>query len=183
MRKEYIYLLRGWCIEILRGYGLGPKLQRQLQRFLDKKAVITKAGRLYGNNFRIERGVTQRELISPTVFNKVVCEVVRVFLMEVCGLQELHYGIIWAYGEQKIVFYVDDRHIAGCKPIWVHKILPDVVRVFEIMGIHTNLGKTKEMVCTLGFVWGKQGIVVYKRRETGEGATFREHNKTRVSCE
>ena len=31
-------------MEILRGYGLGPKLQRQLRRFFDEHVVISKSG-------------------------------------------------------------------------------------------------------------------------------------------
>ena len=42
--------------------------------------------------------------------------------------------------------------------------------------------KTKAMVCTPGFIWGNWGELAYKGHATGEGATLRERNKTRVSC-
>ena len=42
--------------------------------------------------------------------------------------------------------------------------------------------KTKAMVCNPGFILGKWGELSYKRQATGEGETFRERNKTRVSC-
>ena len=32
------------------------------------------------------------------------------------------------------------------------------------------------------FIWGKWGESEYKRRETDEGATFRDHKNMRVSC-
>ena len=35
------------------------------------------------------------------------------------------------------------------------------------------------VVCTPGFIWGE---LAYKRQVVGEGATFRERKKTRVSC-
>ena len=38
------------------------------------------------------------------------------------------------------------------------------------------------MVCIPGFIWGKWGELAYKWMVTGEGATFRERKKTRVSC-
>ena len=44
---------------ILRGYGLGPKLQRLIHRFWDEQVVVPKVGRLYGRPFRMERGVNQ----------------------------------------------------------------------------------------------------------------------------
>ena len=41
--------------------------------------------------------------------------------------------------------------------------------------------KTKAMVCTPEFIWGKWEEWAYKRQTTGESATFRERMKTRVS--
>ena len=38
------------------------------------------------------------------------------------------------------------------------------------------------MVCPTGFVWVQQGVELYKRRATGEGPTFLEIKRTRVSC-
>ena len=42
-----------------------------------------------------------------------------------------------------------------------------MVRMFERVELQKNLGKTKEMVCTLVFIWGQQGIAAYKRRVMG----------------
>ena len=38
------------------------------------------------------------------------------------------------------------------------------------------------MLCTPGFIWDQQGAAEYKRRATGEGATFRERKRTGVIC-
>ena len=70
-------------MDILKGYGLGPKLQILQHMFGDKQVVVSKAGRLYGRPFRTERGVTQGYPVSSTVFNVVVDSLVRVFMMEV----------------------------------------------------------------------------------------------------
>ena len=45
--------------------------------------VVPKAGRFYGRTFRTERGVTQGDPVSPTIFNILVDAVVRAVLMEV----------------------------------------------------------------------------------------------------
>ena len=50
------------------------------------------------------------------------------------------------------------------------------------MGLETNLYKTKAMVCTPGFIWGKVGGVAYKRGATGEVETSIEQKKARVRC-
>ena len=58
-----------------------------------------KAGRYYRQTFRTERGVTQEVPVSPTVFNIMVGEVVRAVMLELCGPQEAHRGLVWASGE------------------------------------------------------------------------------------
>ena len=57
-----------------------------------------------------------------------------------------------------------------------------IIRMFKRVGIQENLGITKAMSCTPGFIWGQQKAVDYKRRATGEGATFQERKRTRVRC-
>ena len=52
-----------------------------------------------------------------------------------------------------------------------------ILAMFCMMGLKDSLEKIKAMVCTPGFIWGKWGDMVYKKRLMGEGATFREQNK------
>ena len=66
--------------------------------------------------------------------------------------------------------------------IWVQTALTTMVRIFERVLLQTNLGKTKEMICTPGFIWRKQGSEAYKRRATGEGPNFREKKVTGIIC-
>ena len=89
----------------------------------------------------------------------------------------------WAAGEHNIVVYKKDGRISGHNAILVHMTLMVVVRIFYRVGLKTNLGNTKAMVCTPSFIWGKQGSAAYNQRVAGEGDTSREQNKTRVSCE
>ena len=91
--------------------------------------------------------------------------------------------MVWAVGEQNIVFYSNDNLIAGRNTIWVQTTLKAVVRIFDRLGLHKNLYKTKVIICNLGFISSKQGVALYKLKATGEGGTFREQKKTRVSCE
>ena len=58
-----------------------------------------------------------------------------------------------------------------------------MVRMFDRVGLQTNLGKTKAMICMPGFIWGQHGVEVYNRRDTGEGPDFQEGKSTRVSCD
>ena len=56
--KAYDSLYRGRYMDILRGYGLGPKLQRLLQRYWNRQKVVPKSGKFYGHPFSTEIGVT-----------------------------------------------------------------------------------------------------------------------------
>ena len=47
VQKSYNYLDRGRLMEILRGYVLGPNLQRILHQYWDDQAVVLKAGKLF----------------------------------------------------------------------------------------------------------------------------------------
>ena len=69
---------------ILRGYGLGPKIERLLQRYWHGQKVVLKAGNFSRRPFNTERGVTQGDPESLTTFGIVVGTVVRAALLEVC---------------------------------------------------------------------------------------------------
>ena len=117
--------------------------------------MVLKAGKCFGRPLCTDRGVTQGYPFSPTIFNIVVDAVVRVVLLEVCGYQVAQHGIGWLAGEHDICFYVDDRRIAGRYPLWVHTTLTEMVKMFERVRQQKNLGKTKVMACTPGFIWGQ----------------------------
>ena len=77
----------------------------------------TKAVKLFGRQFRTERGATQGDPVSPIIFNILVDTVVRVIILEVCGPQEAHHRFGCAAGEHNIVFYVGGGCIEGSNPI------------------------------------------------------------------
>ena len=116
------------------------------------------------------------------IFNILVYIVARVVLMEFYGPQEEHHRLGWAVGEHNIVFYADNGHIAGRNAIWIQTILTDMVRMFKRVRLLTNICNNKSMVFTLGFIWGQQVTVTYKRGVTGEGDPFWLWKKIRVSC-
>ena len=109
--------------------------------------------------------------------------VVRADLQEVCGTQEDQHGFRWAAGEHNVCLYADDIQIAGQYPIWVQTALASMLITFKRVGLWTNLGKNKAMICMPGFIWRQHGVEAYKRRSTGEGNTFQKRKRTRVICE
>ena len=125
--------------------------------------------------------MTQGGPVSPEIFNIVADAVLREVLLEVCGPQEAQHGFGWSTGGQKIYFYEYHRQIAGRNPIWVQTALTAMVRMFDRLGLQTNLSDTKSMVCTPGFILGQKGSEAYKQIATVEGPKFWERKRTRVS--
>ena len=71
-------------MEILRRYVLGNNLQILLQWYCDEQKVVPKAEKYFGRPFRMERGVTQGDPVSPKIFNIVVDAVIRAVVLELC---------------------------------------------------------------------------------------------------
>ena len=74
--KAYNALDRSRCLEILEGYGVGPSARRLLTTYCLRLTMVARAGGYYGKAFKGEKGVTQGDLLSPTIFNLVVDAVV-----------------------------------------------------------------------------------------------------------
>ena len=68
----------------------------------------------------------------------------------------------WESVEINLVIYADDGRIAGRYHEWFQDELTVKVVMLRRMGLDTNLKKTKAMVCTPGFIWGKYGNTAYK---------------------
>ena len=112
------------------GYVLRSNLHRFLQMCYYEQVVVLKASKLFGWQFGMERGVTQRDPFSPTISNIVVDAVVSVFLLEIGGPREAYNGLVWVAGEHNIILYAVNGRIPGCNPIWFQTTLKKVVRIF-----------------------------------------------------
>ena len=65
LHKAYDALDRSRCLEILEGYGVGPRARRLLQTYWRRLTMVARAGGYYGTAFQGMRGVTQRDPLPP----------------------------------------------------------------------------------------------------------------------
>ena len=77
LHKAYDALYRSRCLDILEGYGVGPRDLPLLHRYWEQLQVVAREVGYYVEPFHGDRDVTQGEPLSPTIFNMVVGAVVR----------------------------------------------------------------------------------------------------------
>ena len=76
LHKVYDALYRYRCLDILEGYGVGPRARGLLRTYWGKLMMVARAGGYFRTAFKGARGVTQGETLSPTIFYVVVDTVV-----------------------------------------------------------------------------------------------------------
>ena len=166
VQKAYDSLDRDQCMEILRRSWMGKRMARLIAHHWENLMVVPKVKRFLGTPSSTVRVFTQRDPVSPMIFNIMVDAVVRLTLEVFCVPQEARHGMGSATGERNLIFYADNRSIGGREHIWVQDDLTVSVEMFRRMGLETNLEKTKALVCTPSYIWGKWSEAAYKRRAT-----------------
>ena len=59
--------------------------------------------------------------------------------------------------ERNVISNANDGSISGHDHKWVQYALPVTVVILQRITLETNLKKSKTMVCTPGYIWGKWG--------------------------
>ena len=139
VRKAYDSLERVRCMEILRGCGMGQNMDLLISEHWYNPKFVPKARRFLGKDSGTGRGIMQGDPTSLMIFNIVVDAVMRAVLEVVCGPQEAQNGMGWAAGERNLVFFTDERRIAGRDHIWVQNALTVIVAMFRREDLKTNL--------------------------------------------
>ena len=70
--------------------------------------MVAKTGGYYGSEFQVSRGVTQGDLLSPTIFNVVVDALVRHWVAVMVEIVDKKSGRGQEVRHQNTLFYADD---------------------------------------------------------------------------
>ena len=109
--------------------------------------MVARADGYYGTVFGGERGVTQGDTLSPTIFNVVVDAVVRHWIHGVVEKAEARWETGREGRHQAALFYSDDGMVALSDPAWLQGAFTALVGLFDRVGLRKNVGKTASMVC------------------------------------
>ena len=100
-------------MQLLTDYGVGPNIIRLLRTFWNNLQVVARQSGYYSSPFRICRGVTQGDVISPTIFNIVVDAIVRYWYQSLSLLESFTGHADGSVPEVSAGFYADDGVLAG----------------------------------------------------------------------
>ena len=129
--------------------------------------MVARAGGYYGAAFRGERGVTQGDPLSPTIFNVVVDTVVRHWVTGFLEESEARGELGQEGRHQAALFYADDGMVASLDPVWLKVAFNALVGLFDRVALQTNVEKTVGMVCHLCQAARNLNTAAYMRRITG----------------
>ena len=148
MRKAYDMIDRGCIIRTLEGYGAGPHTCDTLEIFWYHQEVIMRQNGYHGTNFKDTQGKTQGGIISPTQFNVVVDNVVRMWLeMNAKDQAVAQEGLRLNVGRCLGVFYANYGMVGACDSEWLQKALNIPIGFFRRYGIIANAEKSRTIMC------------------------------------
>ena len=108
--------------------------------------MVARAGGYYGTVFQRGGGVTQDDLLSPTIFNMVVDAVVRHWDMVVITEAEAQGEMGKEGRNQAALLYSDDGMVATSDPGWLQGTFNTLVGLFDRVGLQKNVWNTVGMV-------------------------------------
>ena len=189
LRKAYDAMDRDRCLEIMKGYGVGPNMLGLIRTFWDEQQLVCRAARRYGEPFQAFRGVTQGGPLSPKIFNIMVDAVVREWISQLlyedgeeatelsdATAASLEVGLIVA------LLYADDAYIASTSRDILQDSMDILTDLFDRVGLRTNTEKTKVMTCVNEKIRLRQSEEVYRNQREGFH-TERDWRNRRMDCD
>jgi hypothetical protein len=77
LSKAYDTMDHDRTLKTLQAYGVGEHILRVLTNFWESLTVVARQQGYHGRPFKAERGTTQGDIVSPTIFNIIVDVVIR----------------------------------------------------------------------------------------------------------
>jgi hypothetical protein len=174
LTKAYDTLDRNRTLAILKGYGIGERIQRIIQQIWHMDTMYPKQAGFFGKPFRANRGVRQGDIISPMIFNIIADAVIR--HTEWTCLNE-------GKGSITSLFYADDGLLMGTNEETVQYYLNRYTENFARVGLKMNSEKTKALIMEGGKFYGAQSTEAYNRRMTGVGSTAKRQGLQKIQCD
>ena len=135
--------------------------------------MVAKVEGYYGSDFQGLRGVTQGNLLSPTIFNVVVDAVVIHWVEVMVESADKQSRNRQEERHQNAFYYADDGMVVSLDPRWIQGAFSTLLGMFDRVLLKTNVRKTVGMVFRQCQASVTQSEVVYGQRMTGTGPSYR----------
>jgi hypothetical protein len=151
-----------------------------LTNFWARQLAVARQAGNHSSPFEVNRGVTQGDISSPTIFNVVWDAIVRAWKEEVTA-GNLSSVRSRAIEETAAKLYADDGILASTIAPELQDSLNYLVELCEGVNLKTNTNKTKSMTCQSRPEKDHISDHEYKRMMDGSGASYRVRQKRRVA--
>ena len=120
LQNAYNNVDRGRLLIPLEGYRDRPRMCKLLVVFWGRQEFVTRQNSYHSLYFKLTRGTTQGGIVSPTLFNLIVDNVVRNWLALAVEYQLVsHEGLGLLVGRCLGLFYADDIMVVLRGPEWL----------------------------------------------------------------
>ena len=151
LHKSYDAQDRGCCLDILVAQGMAPQALWLILRYWDHLTMVARAGGCFGYPFKGKHGVTQVDLLFPTIFNVVVGTFIRNWVTMVAEMDGIDETGIEGFGRDiqwlAAYFYADNIIIVESQENQIQQDFNVLIYLFEWFGMCTNVGKMVSIVC------------------------------------
>ena len=124
----------------------------------------------------------QEDPLTPTINNFVVDSVVRHWVLVMAYRVGRKGGRGWEGRHQSTLFYTDDSMVESSDRGWLHGDFSILVRMFDLVGLGTNVRKTVEMVFRPCQAVRTKLEVEYDCNMIGAGLSYWKRQQVRVWC-
>ena len=119
-----------------------------LETFWDHKQVVPRQNGYHGTDFPATQGTTQLGLVSQTLFNVVVYNVIWTwFAMTVEDHRVVHDGFGDVFGRCLRVFCIDNNMVGSRDPDCLQHLMDFLVGLFLRYGFTYNIAKSCSITC------------------------------------
>jgi hypothetical protein len=146
--------------------------------------VVARQQGYYSHPIASERGTTQGDIVSPTIFNIVVDAVVRAWYHSNTQAHSNLHGEQTLWNIPEAIFYADDGNLYSTCAATLQIATEQIVDMFMRMGLMTNANKTKAMICVPGQLTTRLSSPAYRRMMGNlSEATYSARKRRRVICD
>ena len=142
LNKAYDTVYRGRLIRTLEGYSMRPCLCKLLATFWVYQKYVSRQNGNCGTTFQATWVTTQGFLVSPTLFNVVIDNVIHTWLVLTMEDQQVTLDGLGENTHHCLGFFCDGDVMVGSRDSdWLQHLMNVLIRLFRQYGLAANVDK------------------------------------------